>query len=351
MNLILNALRIRNEIGVFILVILQCIKGKGVSNMNFKKGMFTIAIVAAHQLIPSAFAADYSNKLLLTGGVSQVEGAAGGGLTPWAVIGGYGTNNEIGGNIHYTYAKTNDYDLDSYGLTVGFYDRFELSVTEQRFNLSNLRSKVNSVLPGAVSSRSLDQTIIGLKLRILGEAVLDSDTWVPQISAGLLYKKNHDEDFIKSAVIGAESDHGTDFYFAATKLLLDKNLLLNGTLRLTKANQFGLLGFGGSKEDSYEPMLEASAAYLLRKDVAIGAEYRMKPNNLRSPANAALFGGANVVNLQEDDAFDIFVAYAPTKNISITAAYVYLGNIATVKPVGADYGKQDALYLSAQIGF
>ncbi|MGP1665525.1 MAG: DUF3034 family protein, partial [Rhodanobacter sp.] len=28
-----------------------------------------------------------SNKLLLTGGVSQLEGAAGGGLTPWAVIG------------------------------------------------------------------------------------------------------------------------------------------------------------------------------------------------------------------------------------------------------------------------
>ena len=28
-----------------------------------------------------------SGKLLLTGGVSQVEGAAGGGLTPWAVIG------------------------------------------------------------------------------------------------------------------------------------------------------------------------------------------------------------------------------------------------------------------------
>jgi len=32
-----------------------------------------------------------SGKLLLTGGVSQIEGAAGGGLTPWAVIGGYGT--------------------------------------------------------------------------------------------------------------------------------------------------------------------------------------------------------------------------------------------------------------------
>ena len=65
----------------------------------------------------------------------------------------------------------------------------------------------------------------------------------------------------------------------------------------------------------------------------------MKPNNLESPANTLLFGGGNVVDLKEDDAFDVFVAYAPTKNISLTAAYVNLGNFATVKAVGADYGK------------
>lgn len=293
-----------------------------------------------------------SNKLLLTGGVSQVEGAAGGGLTPWAVIGGYGTNNEVGGNLHYTYVKSSDYKLDTYGFTVGLFDRAEFSVAQQEFDVSNLRNKVKAGLGADVIGRDkIDQIVVGLKLRVLGEAILDADTWVPQVAVGLQYKENQDKDFIKSAVIGAKSDHGTDVYIAATKLLLDKNLLLNGTLRFTKANQFGILGFGGDKHDSYEPMLEVSAAYLLNKKLAIGAEYRMKPDNLRSPANAALFGGANVVDLKEDDAFDVFVAYAPTKNISVTAAYVYLGNLATVKPVGADYGKQDAVYLSAQIGF
>lgn len=293
-----------------------------------------------------------SNKLLLTGGVSQVEGSAGGGLTPWAVIGGYGTNNEIGGNVHYTYAKTGDYKLDSYGITVGLYDRVELSLAEQSFDIGNLRDKVFVGLGAdAIGRDQLDQTIAGIKVRILGEAVLDADTWMPQVAVGMQYKKNHDGDFVKSAVVGAKKDHGVDLYASATKLLLDKNLLLNGTVRLTKANQFGLLGFGGEKHDRYQPELEVSAAYLLRKDLAIGAEYRMKPNNLESPANAALFGGQKVINLDEDDAFDVFVAYAPTKNISLTAAYVYLGNIATVKAVGADYGKQDAIYLSAQFGF
>jgi hypothetical protein len=311
------------------------------------------AACAAIGLSNNAFAdMSISNKLLLTGGVSQVEGAAGGGLTPWAVIGGYGTNNEIGANVHYTYAKTGDYKLDTYGVTVGFYDRFELSIAEQKFDVSNLRNKVSAGLGADVIGRdNITQTIIGAKLRVLGEAVLDADTWLPQVAVGVQYKKNHDGDFIKSAVIGAKQDHGVDFYISATKLLLDKNVLLNSTLRFTKANQFGLLGFGGSQHDNYQPELELSAAYLISKNIAIGAEYRMKPDNLSSPANDALFGGANVVELKEHDAFDIFVAYAPTKNVSLTAAYVNLGNIATVKAVGADYGRQDGVYLSAQFGF
>lgn len=318
------------------------------------KVLISALVAACFSLSANLAMADMptSNKLLLTGGVSQVEGAAGGGLTPWALIGGYGTNNEVGGNVHYTYVQSNDFKLDTYGVTLGLFDRLEFSVAEQSFDISDLRKKVRTGLGAdAIGRDKIDQIIVGLKARVFGEAVLDADTWVPQVAVGLQYKENQDKEFIKSAVIGAKSDHGTDVYVAATKLLLDKNLLLNGTLRFTKANQFGILGFGGDKHDSYRPELEVSAAYLLNKKLAVGAEYRMKPNNLESPANAALFGGANVVDLKEDDAFDIFVAYAPTKNISLTAAYVYLGNIATVKAVGADYGKQDAVYLSAQVGF
>ncbi len=321
---------------------------KQAKNAAFKTALVT-SMSALFMCTAVADDMQHSNKLLLTGGVSQVEGAAGGGLTPWAVIGGYGTNNEVGGSVHYTYVNTDDYKLNTYGFTIGLFDRVEFSVADQRFNVNDLRDKVEAAFPGAIGRNNLKQTIVGVKVRVAGEAVLDADTWMPQIAVGLQYKENDDTDFIKSAVVGAKSDHGTDIYVAATKLLLDKNLLLNGTVRFTKANQFGLLGFGGDKHDSYQPMLELSAAYLLRKDLAIGAEYRMKPDNLRSPLNAAL--GPNAIDLKEDDAFDVFIAYAPTKNIAITAAYVNLGNIATVKPVGADFGNQDGVYLSAQIGF
>jgi hypothetical protein len=48
-------------------------------------------------------------KLLATGGVSQLEGAGGGGLAPWALITGYGTDAGIGGNAHYTAVYVDDW--------------------------------------------------------------------------------------------------------------------------------------------------------------------------------------------------------------------------------------------------
>ena len=42
------------------------------------------------------------DRLLATGGVSQVEGSGGGGLVPWALITGLGTVDEVGGSAFCT---------------------------------------------------------------------------------------------------------------------------------------------------------------------------------------------------------------------------------------------------------
>src|SRR4051812_189081 len=72
-------------------------------------------------------------KFLATGGVSQLEGAGGGGLTPWALITGYGTRDSYGANAHYTHVKTQDYSLGTYGVAAGIADRVELSLARQKF--------------------------------------------------------------------------------------------------------------------------------------------------------------------------------------------------------------------------
>ncbi|MDR5767118.1 MULTISPECIES: DUF3034 family protein [unclassified Caballeronia] len=294
-----------------------------------KMRLASLAVASLVSFSSSAFADDppavplTGGKLLLTGGVSEVEGAAGGGLTPWAVIGGYGTARQLGANAYGTYIRTQDYALGTWGLTVGVANRVELSLARQSFDTRDVGAKL-----GLGENFKFNQNIFGVKVRLLGDAVLDQDTWIPQIAAGLQFKHNEQGDIVKA--VGAASNSGTDFYLSATKLLLAQSLLLNGTLRFTKANQFGLLGFGGDKSNAYHPEFESSVAYLLTKNVAIGGEYRMKPNNLSFA--------------REQDAYDAFVAWAPNKHVSLTAAYVALGDIATVK-------NQRGLYVSMQAGF
>jgi hypothetical protein len=264
-----------------------------------------------------------SNKLLLTGGVSQLEGSAGGGLTPWAVIGGYGTGDEIGANAFYTHVNLPDYHVDEAGAMVGLYNRVELSYAQQRFNTE----KVGAAL-GLGEGFTFRQNIIGVKVRLFGDLVLDQDSWLPQVSVGAQYKKNNQDGVVK--FVGAKRSQGTDYYISATKLFLGQSLLVDGTLRFTKANQIGILGFGGDLNNSYKPEFEASVAYLISRHWAVGAEYRQKPNNL---------GIA-----KEDDWYDAFVAWAPNKHVSLTLAYADLGNIV-IKD------RQRGVYASVQVGF
>lgn len=301
--------------------------------------MSSIATASAALLCAGAQAD--TGKLLLTGGVSSIEGAAGGGLTPWAVIGSNATDEEIGASAYFTHVGTRDYGLNIAGGAVGIHDRYELSFTQQDFNTRDTGTALG--LPGL----HLKQNIIGAKVRVLGDAVLDSDTLMPQVAVGLQYKTLGSTGLDGTLdALGAKRS-GTDFYVSATKLFLGNGLLVNGTLRATKANQNGLLGYGatlGGKENSYTLQPELSVAYLLSKNIVIGAEYRFMRNKLEQAGNAAGLGNG----LRSQDWKDVFIAWAPSKNVSLTLAYVDLGVIV---PATTGSRKQTGYYASAQIAF
>ncbi len=285
-------------------------------------------LLATKPALAQSWQAPDSGKLTATGGVSQVEGAGGGGLTPWALITGYGTRDSYGGNLHFTHLATQDYALNTYGIAVGLFDRFEVSLASQEFTGS--KAPLNQL--------KLKQDILGLKLKLAGDVVYDQDSWMPQMAVGVQFKRDAAVGGLGALGVtnvkqlGAKSDSGTDFYFSATKLFLAESLLLNGTLRATKANQMGLLGFGGDKKDSYSAQLEVSAAYLLTRKLVVGAEYRSKPRNL------------SIDN--EKDYYDVFLAWFPSKHVSVTAAYAVLGDITILNPK-----RQRGAYLSLQVGY
>lgn len=255
------------------------------------------------------------DRLIATGGVSEIEGSAGGGLTPWALIAGLGTEDQLGVTAHCTDLRPRHFALDECGAALGIRNRVELSVDRMRFGLGD-------VAPG----RDIWQTVLGLKLRIAGDAVYDQDRPWPQLSAGLQWKKNDSYDFIPR-LIGARRAQDTDFYLSATKVWLagplSRTWLLSATARATRADQFGLLGFGGDRGDAYRLMGEGSAAVFLADRVLLGAEYRQKPDLLRA--------------FREQDAWDTFVAIFPGKPVALTLAWVSLGNIATHPDLGGVY--------------
>ena len=279
---------------------------------------FLLILAALMTPGPRLALAQDSGRLLATSGVAQLEGAAGGGLVPWATIAGYGTNDAIGAQVHYTFDKMPAFTLHDTGLAVAFNNRFELSYTHAWFNTGETGAKL-----GIGKGFQFQLDIVGAKLRLLGDMVYDQNTWMPQISVGAQGKLAADADLLKA--IGARSANGADLYVSATKLFLAESLLLDATVRATKANQFGFLGFGGDRTEGYTAQFEGSAVLLLRRDFAIGAELRTKPDNL---------GFAH-----EGNAYDIFAAYFLSKNVAVTAAFTALGSIA-------NQGNQNGFYLS-----
>ena len=275
-------------------------------------------------LLPSWHAlAQDSGRLLATSGVSQLEGAGGGGLASWALITGYGTNDAVGGNVHDTFAATSDFTLESAGAAVGVRDRVELSYAHLWFDTRQAGARL-----GIGRGYTITEDVAGLKVRLFGDAVYDQDSWLPQVAAGAQFKSNDDHALLRA--IGARSAQGVDFTLSATKIFLAQSLLVNATVRATKANQFGLLGFGGDRTAGYRPEFEGSLAYLLTRRLAFGAELRTKPDNLRFA--------------HEGPALDAFAAYFVNKHVSVTLAYLDLGPVA-------NQGRQDGVYLSLQAGF
>lgn len=282
-----------------------------------------LALVAGASPVQARVDWRSGGKLLLTNGVSSVEGAAGGGLASWAVIGGEETDDGIGGSVHATYVPLDDYSLTGFGAAIGYRNRIEISYAHNVFDTHDVGAAL-----GLGKGFTFKQDVFGAKVRLFGNAVYDQDTWLPQVSAGVQYKHAARDAIIHA--VGGQHGSGTDFYVAATKVLLRQSLVLDGTVRATKANQFGLLGFGGDKSDAYHAEFEGSAALLVSRHLAIGGEYRTKPDNL---------GFA-----QEDDSYDLFAVWAPIHHLTLTAAYVDLGDIATI-------GAQHGAFLSLQASF
>jgi hypothetical protein len=341
--------------------------------MPFKRCAAVLAL-ATSCLAGTAHAGwfDYNDgKVFLTEGVSMADGAAGGGAVPWAVVAGNETRDGINGNVHFTYASLPNYSLESLGAAIGFYDRFELSYaydilpTGSTFNTVGLLTSAISGTQNEATAgidpwnTTIKMNVFGGKVRLIGEAIYDSDNLIPQVAVGGFYKVNENKVLLQT--LGARKDADWEGYLAVTKIFFPLSTAIDLTARYSSANEIGLTGFGGPNGDKKKLRLEGSLAYLLAKNIAIGGEFAEHNNNLGGhsvnldgtnlSSLTSTLGNLGFGNLQsaltqlhESNWKDVFAAYAPAKNLSFTMAILDLGNI-TLTP------NQFGYYLSVAASF
>lgn len=277
--------------------------------------------------LPYAQASDPGSRIWATGGVTSIEGSAGGGLVPWALLSGYASDQEWGGTLGLSQAQFDDYSLTVQAASLNWRNRIELSVARQTLDLDSLAFVLKDSF--GLEQDELRQNVFALKIRLFGDVLYSP--W-GQWSAGAQYKRQ--SEFTVPDAIGARDNSGTDLYLSGSKVffasIFDRNLLVNGTVRATRANQGGLLGFGGDNNNGYQFMAEAGAGIFLNRQWLVGMEYRQKPDNLSFA--------------EEGDWWDVFVAWVPDRRLSVTAAWVNLGDIATLTD-------QQGLYLALEGSF
>ncbi len=274
------------------------------SNMLSSLALTLLLSGALAVTLPVAASADEAQnkrfgKIKGTGGVSSISGAGGGGLTPWATLSSYAESGQLGGTVFASQARVDDYQLDVVGGSFNVHDKLELSYARQDFLIK-------------AADLQIRQDRIALRYKVAGDIIYDG---LPQITVGVEHGELRDEAVALS--VGADDTRGTDYTLSVARAWLNgighRTTLLNVNLRYGNSNQFGILGYGGDDEDRQVNM-EVAGAMFISRSVAVGFEWRQKPDNLSA--------------LTENNASDLFLAYFPNKRLSFTTAWVDLGDIA-----------------------
>jgi hypothetical protein len=135
-------------------------------------------------------------KLLLTNGVTSVEGSSGGGLATWSTIAGRGSERALGISAHVTAIALPDYGWQSHGLAIGIHDRVELAYARQNFDTRAVGAAL-----GLGRGFRFNQDIFSAKLRLAGDLVY-GPALLPAIAVGVAHKRSLDGPIVRA--VGAE---------------------------------------------------------------------------------------------------------------------------------------------------
>ncbi len=303
-------------------------------------------LLASSLLVPFGQSA-FANIPLLT-----IDSGGGGAIVPWAYISNAPKGGGVGMPAGSIWTWVSDsYTINFWPVAVSIGDRIELGIAYQNLDISTLKSDLRSdslaALPNVLDTKldNVQMITAHAKFQFLKETES-----LPAMAISVSYKKALDVDEVNDNLtsgarntlgasapevlkwMGLDDDAGFEFNLMATKLWKTKIPILTAVnLRYTQAHQLGFLGF--SDDWSINP--EFTLAILPEPNIAIGVEYRKKPDEYKSlnrylGANGGAAAGYRPLDdysFGEDDFIDFFVAYLPTPNLTIAAGVANIGNV------------------------
>lgn len=254
-----------------------------------------------------------------------IEGVGGRPITPTAYLVNPPADGECFGMpaVSAGYVMVGEKDLQNVGLTWNLGQRLELGYAVNRLGIDDLDSEVRDELGVDFRPNRIYLHHFNARYQLIKENEWDIPA-MPAITAGAHGKYNNDIDKINrdlgdamEAFADYQSERGVDFTLTASKTIDAGGLPIIVSLggRLSKASQFGLLGFG----DKYMGSFEGNIATFVTDNIVVGAEYRGKPDVMERVPDL----------LAEDDAWwDVHAAYVLSPNSVLYAVAGDAGAVA-----------------------
>jgi len=271
----------------------------------------------------------------------NIEGEGGGGINPFAYLINPPAEGEIFGRPSISAWEWigNGYNFSFQSTAINIGNRAEIGFGAYDLDISDLRDDLYAATDSAVDLRKDHVRVFHVhgKLLLLKEAEV-----LPAFSVGAGYKWNteiedldlnteRDAGVRAFTAIGYDRDDSAEFTAVATKTIpWALPTIISAGARISRGHQMGLLGF----DDTWHAGLETTIAVLPADKVALGFEYKQKPDGMKSlgPALNSILGAratsrANDFTFKEDDFIDWFFLYMPTSKLSFIAAWATIGNV------------------------
>jgi len=261
--------------------------------------------------------------------VHTIEGVGGCSIVPMAYVCNPGCDTSCSRpSVAYTHMNISNKKFHGVSITQVFFEQIEFGYAYNHMDVGSFYSQVKKAMPGAsMGHDNVQLHHFNLRWMFLAENSFDCE-FIPAVTAGIHFKYNSRIDRIDKNLgrglsgLGYDKPFGIDWTLTATKMIIDpvfnRPLIITVGLRLSRAAQLGLFGFG----DDYRASFEGSVVYWAFDHVLFAYEFRQK----QEP-----YHGIPGVLYQEDSWQGFCVAFLVDNHLTIAGVVGLLGDVGNTE--------------------